>query len=149
MSTIDQILRQKNRTVITIDPKHTMVAAAKLLYHNLIGLLMVVDGKGKFIGVLSERDIVKAIANQADLIHGMTEKTVVTTKVVACRPQTQVEEVLRTMQTRGFRQMPVIYEGHVVGIISVGDCLKFMVQESRGDAGKLQLLHDSGALSVG
>ena len=149
MSTIDHILRLKNRPVVTIDPHETMVAAAKLLYQNRIGLLMVVDNKGKFIVVLSERDIVKAIANQADLIHGMKVETVVTTKVVACRPQTQVDEVMRTMQTRGFRHMPVIHEGRVVGIISVGDCLKFMVQAAQGDAVKLQQLHDSGALTAG
>ncbi len=126
---VDLIVRRKNRKVITVTPTSTMIDAAKVLTENRIGLLMVVGDEGKFVGVLSERDIVKAVAGGADLIHGMTVDEVARKKVVACRPQTTVADVFRTMSTRGFRHMPVIHEGKVVGVVSLTDVLLSMAQE--------------------
>lgn len=126
---VDLIVRRKNRKVITVTPGTTVVDAARTLSENRIGLLMVVGESGKFVGVLSERDIVKAIAGGSDLIHGMTVDEIAVKKVVACRPQTTVVDVFRTMSTRGFRHMPVIHEGKVVGVISLTDVLLSMAQE--------------------
>ena len=85
---VDLIVRRKNRKVITVTPGTTVVDAARTLSENRIGLLMVVGESGKFVGVLSERDIVKAVAGGSDLIHGMTVDEIAIKKVVACRPQT-------------------------------------------------------------
>ena len=126
---VDLIVRRKNRKVVTVTPSTTMVEAAKVLAENRIGLLMVVGEEVKFVGVLSERDIVKAVAGGADLIHGMTVDEIAVKKVVACRPQTTVADVFRTMSTRGFRHMPVIHEGKVVGVVSLTDVLLSMAQE--------------------
>jgi CBS domain-containing protein len=126
---VDLIVRRKNRKVITVTPGTTVVDAARTLSENRIGLLMVVGESGKFVGVLSERDIVKAVAGGSDLIHGMTVDEIAIKKVVACRPQTTVVDVFRTMSTRGFRHMPVIHEGKVVGVISLTDVLLSMAQE--------------------
>lgn len=125
---VDQIVRRKNRKVITVTPTATVVDAAKSLTDNRIGLLMVVGDEGKFVGVLSERDIVKAVAQGADLIHGMAVEEIAVKKVVACRPQTSVSDVFRTMSTRGFRHMPVIHEGKVVGVVSLTDVLLSLAQ---------------------
>jgi len=125
---VDQIVRRKNRKVVTVTPTSTVVDAAKSLTDNRIGLLMVVGDGGKFVGVLSERDIVKAVAQGADLIHGMAVEEIAVKKVVACRPQTTVADVFRTMSTRGFRHMPVIHDGKVVGVVSLTDVLFAMVQ---------------------
>lgn len=126
---VDAIVRRKNRKVITVSPTTSMVDAARTLSENRVGLLMVVGESGKFVGVLSERDIVKAIAGGADLIHGMAVDEIAVKKVVACRPQTSVGDVFRTMTTRGFRHMPVIHEGKVVGVVSMTDVLLSMAQE--------------------
>ena len=126
---VDLIVLRKNRKVVTVTPSTTMVEAAKVLAENRIGLLMVVGEEGKFVGVLSERDIVKAVAGGADLIHGMTVDEIAVKKVVACRPQTTVADVFRTMSTRGFRHMPVIHEGKVVGVVSLTDVLLSMAQD--------------------
>ncbi len=126
---VDLIVRRKNRKVITVTPGTTVVDAARTLSENRIGLLMVVGESGKFVGVLSERDIVKAVAGGSDLIHGMTVDEIAIKKVVACRPQTTVVDVFRTMSTRGFRHMPVIHEGKVVGVISLTEVLLSMAQE--------------------
>ncbi len=126
---VDLIVRRKNRKVITVSPSTTMVDAARTLAENRIGLLMVVGEGGKFIGVLSERDIVKAIGGGTDLIHGMTVDEIAVKKVVACRPQTTVADVFRTMSTRGFRHVPVIHKGKVVGVVSLTDVLLSMAQE--------------------
>ena len=126
---VDLIVRRKNRKVVTVTPSTTMVEAAKVLAENRIGLLMVVGEEGKFVGVLSERDIVKAVAGGADLIHGMTVDEIAVKKVVACLPQTTVADVFRTMSTWGFRHMPVIHEGKVVGVVSLTDVLLSMAQE--------------------
>jgi CBS domain-containing protein len=125
---VDQIVRRKNRKVITVKPTSTVVDAAKVLTENRIGLLMVVGDEGKFVGVLSERDIVKAVAQGADLIHGMAVEEIAVKKVVACRPQTTAADVFRTMSTRGFRHMPVIHEGKVVGVVSLTDVLLALAQ---------------------
>jgi len=125
---VDQIVRRKNRKVVTVTPTSTVVDAAKSLTDNRIGLLMVVGDEGKFVGVLSERDIVKAVAQGADLIHGMAVEEIAVKKVVACRPQTTVADVSRTMSTRGFRHMPVIHDGKVVGVVSLTDVLFAMAQ---------------------
>ena len=81
---VDRIVRRKNRKVITVKPTSTVVDAARVLTENRIGLLMVVGDEGKIVGVLSERDIVKAVAEGADLIYGMAVEEIAVKKVVAC-----------------------------------------------------------------
>jgi len=133
MSSVEVIIRSKKGPVITIEPEATMIAAAKKLAENRIGLLMVVAHDGMFVGVLTERDIVKAVASEKDLTHGAKVDEYVTKKIVACRPQTSVDDVFRTMQQRGFRHMPVVDQGRVVGVLSIGDVLKHMLAEAKDD----------------
>ncbi len=133
MSSVEVLVRAKKRPVVTVEPEAPMVAAAKLLAEHRIGLLMVVNKQGTFIGVLTERDIVKAVAAEKDLVHGAKVDDYVTKKVVACRPQTSVDDVFKTMQERGFRHMPVVDQGKVIGVLSIGDVLKHMVMEAKDD----------------
>jgi CBS domain-containing protein len=144
MSSVEAIVSAKKRPVITIEPEAAMVAAAKLLAEHRIGLLMVVNKQGTFIGVLTERDIVRAVAAEKDLVHGAKVDEYVTKKVVACRPQTSVDDVFRTMQERGFRHMPVVDRGRVIGVLSIGDVLKHMVMEAKDDKETLTKINAVG-----
>ena len=127
--TVRRILAGKGRDVVTITPDRTLSEAVRLLCDRRLGALVVTDGEGAVIGIISERDIVRSIAIRGagaltePVLQSMTE-TVVTTSELAT-----IQSVMTEMTTRRFRHMPVLDEGRLAGIISIGDVVKHRVAE--------------------
>lgn len=123
--------------VITVSPKTAVADAARSLNANKIGILVVCDDKGRLLGVLSERDIVRAIANHGEDAVGMSIDNFMTRSVEACSLSDPPHRVMRRMSIGGFRHMPVM-EGKVLkGVISSKDIVKHYVES----AGTEQLAH--------
>lgn len=120
-TSIGDILRKKNQEVIAVGHESTISEAAGVMARNKIGLLVVLNGSRKFIGVMSERDIVKAVATSPDSISEMEVGDLVTRRVVACDPHATPDEVINIMNEKGFRHMPVVENGSVKGIVSRAD----------------------------
>jgi CBS domain-containing protein len=128
------ILKQKGRSVTTVSPNATLQEAAKRLVQRRIGALVVVGARGQIEGIISERDIIRALAEMgaACLERPVTET--MTRQVVTCQETDTLDEMMAMMTQRRFRHVPVVTDGDLVGIISIGDVVKHHVAEIEMEA---------------
>ncbi len=127
---VEDIIRIKGGDVRTIGAETPVVEAARLMAGNKIGILVVCHLGKRLAGVLSERDIVGALAEQAERIAAMTADEIYTREVVTCGLHDDPRAVMRTMTERGFRHMPVVEHGVLKGLVSSRDILKYFLEES-------------------
>ncbi len=135
---IGNILATKGSKVITIHPEQSLKEAIALLTQNKIGALVVVDAQNKPIGILSERDVIHAADRNGDTVFKQTVKDNMTTHVISATPHDDLQAVLKTMTEKRFRHMPVLDEGKLAGIVSIGDVVKAQLDEYRGAIDTLQ-----------
>ncbi|RYE31328.1 MAG: CBS domain-containing protein [Hyphomicrobiales bacterium] len=124
---VEQLLSGKGHDVISMQPHRTLSEAIRTLSEKRIGAVIVMGADGALVGILSERDIIRALG---ELGAGALESAVsrsMTSKVVTCRPQTSVDELMEIMTTGRFRHVPVVENGRVTGIVSIGDVVKYRV----------------------
>ena len=126
--TVRAILDIKGHQVESVEPQTTLADAAKLLADRKIGAVLVMSGS-RMEGILSERDIVRSLGERGATVLTEPVSGVMTRRVVSCRPADTVASIMETMTTGKFRHLPVIDGGLVVGLISIGDVVKWRVQE--------------------
>lgn len=126
--TVCAILDIKGHQVESVEPQTTLADAAKLLADRKIGAVLVMSGS-RMEGILSERDIVRSLGERGAAVLTEPVSGVMTRRVVSCRPADTVASIMETMTTGKFRHLPVIDGGLVVGLISIGDVVKWRVQE--------------------
>ncbi|MDT4914570.1 MAG: hypothetical protein QOC66_3698 [Pseudonocardiales bacterium] len=138
---ISDILRHKNATtraaVVTIDPGDTVTALVAALAEHNVGALIVVDGD-RVLGIVSERDVVRRIAEQGPAVLDARVDTIMTTSVVSCSSEDAVDSIAETMTQRRIRHMPVIDDGELVGVISIGDVVSSRIRQLETDRGQLE-----------
>jgi CBS domain-containing protein len=127
--TVEHILRVKGRNVVTIDPQQTLAQAAQLLSERRIGAVIVGDAVHPVLGILSERDIVRAIAARGPAALEEPVSRSMTQKVVTCTGASAINEVMELMTDGKFRHVPVIEGGRLCGIVSIGDIVKHRLAE--------------------
>jgi len=140
---ISTILATKGSTVVTITPDHTIRDAVKLLAEKRIGAVVVVDAAGHPIGIVSERDIVNAVARN-EALFGEPVQTIMTRDVIIARPGDDLKAVSKTMTVGRFRHLPVMDHHELVGIISIGDVVKAQLDEYEGEIETLQTRVEKG-----
>ncbi len=140
---ISNILAKKGSKVETIKPEQTVREAIKQLVNKRIGAVVVVNDAGKPIGILSERDIIRA-ATQNEALFDEAVKTFMTRDVIIARPGDDVRAVEKTMTERRFRHLPVMDHGELVGIISIGDVVKAALDAYEGEIETLQTRVEKG-----
>jgi CBS domain-containing protein len=140
---IATVLASKGIDVVTIGPRQTIRQALALLAERNIGALVVVDGVDLPIGIVSERDIVRALA-RSETILVEAVATIMTREVVIGTPQDDLVAVGNTMTERRIRHLPVVEGGRLVGIVSIGDVVKAQRNQYQGevDTLQIQLLHE-------
>ena len=127
---VKSILKSKEISeVVTIRPDATMEAAAQLLSEHGIGTVVVSADNTTPLGILSERDIVRKLAKVGSVCLGHKVEDYMTRDVVTCTQDSVAEEALATMTEGRFRHMPVVEDGALVGIISLGDVVKAQLNE--------------------
>lgn len=136
--TVELILKIKGSDVVTVGPEDSIEATASLLSARKIGAVVVKDRDGGVIGVLSERDVVRGIAQAGASALTKPVKDLMTGKVVSCRLQDSVTEVMGRMTDRRIRHLPVIEDGKLVGMISIGDVVKRRIDEALLEADELK-----------
>lgn len=124
---VEQLLRDKGREVISVQPHRTLAEAIRTLSEKRIGAVVVMGADGALIGILSERDIIRALGAQGGAALDSAVSSSMTSKVVTCRPQTSVDELMEIMTMGRFRHVPVVENGRVTGIVSIGDVVKHRV----------------------
>ena len=126
--TVSAILDNKGHHVQSVEPGAKLSAAIKTLSERKIGALLVMD-KGHMEGILSERDIVRVLGERGAQVLEEPVSAVMTRKVISCKPSDTVSAIMEMMTLGKFRHLPVIHDGSVVGLISIGDIVKQRVQE--------------------
>ena len=127
--TVSIILANKGREVITIEPGATLAAAVQLLAEKRIGAAPILGADRRLVGVISERDIVQALAEHgADVLNEPVSRTM-TRKVETCTESETICNIMERMTAGKFRHVPVVDRGRVVGIVSIGDVVKHRLHE--------------------
>jgi CBS domain-containing protein len=131
---VNGILSIKGRNVVTIGPNQTMGEAARILSEKRIGALLVQDGQKPFLGIVSERDIVRAISARGAGALDEPVSRFMTEKVTTCTTQTPINDVMEVMTQGKFRHVPVVEGGTLLGIVSIGDVVKMRLEEIEAEA---------------
>ncbi|HET7334315.1 MAG TPA: CBS domain-containing protein [Rhizomicrobium sp.] len=132
------ILREKGRDIVTIAPEATLAEAARLLARKRIGALLIRDQAGGVAGILSERDVVRAISEESVPALGKPVSAYMTREVLTCTHSDSIDELRELMTHRRFRHVPVLEAGKLVGIISIGDVVKSYIAEAEREAENLR-----------
>ncbi len=133
--TVAAILKHKGTDVATVGPTRSIAEVAKLLSSRRIGAVLVCDAEDRILGILSERDVMYALASHGAATLQMTARQLMTVTLHSATPSTTVNEALRAMTEGRFRHMPVLDHGRLAGIVSIGDVVKakLMQQEAEVD----------------
>jgi CBS domain-containing protein len=134
---VQTILATKGTKVITIRPEQTIRDAARLLAEHNIGALVVVNEARQPIGIISERDIIRSAAKHEDAFSQLVSQ-LMTKDVITGLPQDDVMSAAHTMTENRFRHLPIMERGELVGIVSIGDIVKFQRDQYKGEVDTLQ-----------
>lgn len=121
---IGQILKSKGRGVMTARPDDSIHEVASRLAHRKIGAIVIVGENGRVSGIISERDIIRMLAEHGAGALTMTANDGMTREVISCTRTSTIEEIMNMMTNGRFRHLPVLEDGALVGIISIGDVVK-------------------------
>jgi CBS domain-containing protein len=132
------VLDIKGRKVITLDPDRTLAEAARVLEKNGIGTIVITAGDDIVLGILSERDIVRAIAKQGASALDAPISQYMTKSVKTCACEDTLRSIMERMTIGRFRHMPILERGRCIGIISIGDVVKFRLGELETEASAMR-----------
>jgi CBS domain-containing protein len=135
---ISDILGAKGAAVITIVATETIQAAAKILREKRFGSLVVRDRHGKLAGIITERDIIRGVADKGALALSLRVEDLMTREIKTCKPTDLLKDVMEMMSTRKIRHVPVIDNGELAGIISSTDIVKFRLTERASEVAVLR-----------
>ena len=135
--TVGHIINEKGRDVVTTSPNVSLAEVAALLSEKRIGAVVVVD-KDRIEGIISERDVVRAIARFGSEALRKLASDCMTSRVVTCRPEDTINEVMQKMTSGRFRHVPVLVDGRLGGIISIGDVVKRRIEEVEREADQIR-----------
>ena len=136
---VKNILAAKQGDVVTIEPTANLTAAVKLLIERHIGAVVILGADHHVIGILSERDIVRALAEHGPTVLSEPVSQVMSRDVKTCSEDDTIGDLMGRMTTGKFRHMPVVQQGKLIGIVSIGDVVKSRVEEINHEA---KALHD-------
>ena len=132
--TVSMILAGKGRQVVSVEPNATLAAAVALLAEKRIGAVLVLGVDRRIAGILSERDIVRALAELSAGALDAPVSQIMTRKVSTCTEAETIASLMERMTEGKFRHMPVVDQGQLVGIISIGDVVKYRLHEMERDS---------------
>jgi CBS domain-containing protein len=135
---IAHLLHGKPQRMITVGPEQSLQQAAEVLGRERIGALLVLKPNGDIAGILSERDIVRAVGVKGADILERPVAELMTKDVQCCAPEDTVDSAMALMTERRFRHLPVRSSGRIVAMISIGDVVKMKVEEAESEAEHLR-----------
>ncbi|MFG1246377.1 CBS domain-containing protein [Xanthobacter autotrophicus] len=132
------ILSRKGNDIVTLSPDATLGDAVASLARNRIGAIVVTDANMGVEGIISERDVVRLIGERGVDVLGEPLAGLMTKAVVTCAPDETVPQIMERMTRGRFRHVPVVAGGKLVGIISIGDVVKYRVEEMERESAQLR-----------
>ena len=136
--TVSILLAAKGREITSIEPGASVKSAVALLAERRIGAVLVLGADHRIVGILSERDIVRAIAERGAAALDEPASRSMTRKVSTCTESETIASLMERMTEGKFRHLPVVDQGRLVGIISIGDVVKHRLQEMERDSAAMR-----------
>ena len=121
---------KKNRNVTTTSSDTTVAEVSRILNEKRIGALIVSDVEGQISGIISERDIVRGLALHGSAVEDMKVRDLMTSAVLVCSPEDPLEKLMGIMTNKRVRHLPVVEDGALIGIITIGDVVKSRLEEA-------------------
>ena len=134
---ISQVIRRKGDLVVTVRPDATVDKLLELLEEHKIGAVVVSDDGSTVSGIVSERDVVRHLHSDGAAILEETVATIMTSEVETCTPDDRIDAMARTMTERRIRHIPVLVHGKLAAIVSIGDIVKFRIDELQTERDQL------------
>lgn len=135
---ISVILKGKGHEVVSVSPGDKVLDVARVLTERGIGAALVRDAAGGMLGIISERDIVRGMANQGQGTTQLPAEKLMTRDLVTVTPHTPVSEAMELMTRKRVRHLPVLENGGLVGMVSIGDLVKARIDEAEHEAAELK-----------
>ncbi len=132
------ILKLKGRNVVTIASEVSLLDVARLLQEKRIGCIVIEGDDGKVAGIVSERDIVRAIGESGAKVLKEPVANYMTRAVVTAREADTIDRLMSEMTTHHFRHMPIVERGRLVGLVSIGDVVKMRIAEAEMEAAAMR-----------
>jgi CBS domain-containing protein len=136
--TVKAILSRKGNDVVTADPNATLAEAVRILAARRIGAVVVTGADRRIVGILSERDVVRVLGDKGPSALETQISEVMTRKVTTCSMRDTVAELMERMTEGKFRHVPVVDDGRLAGIVSIGDVVKWRVHEIEDESDALR-----------
>lgn len=134
---VSTILATKGTNIVTIQPDSPVSLAVQLFNKHNIGSLMVVDADESLVGILSERDIVRCLSDYAFILDVPVQE-LMTPRVIVGRPNDDLISIVHTMTEKRFRHLPIVDNGRIIGMISIGDVVKAQRDQYSGEITTLE-----------
>jgi CBS domain-containing protein len=135
---LEQILRDKGGQVYSVAESATLKEAAELLDARKVGAMVILNEAGGLIGVFSERDLVRAVARGGPAALKSSVADSMTRQVVTARPSETVETAMERMTDRRIRHLPVVEGGRLIGVVSIGDLVKWRIAEAAAEVAAIR-----------
>jgi len=126
---ISDVIRRKGDLVVTVRSDASVQQLLEILEEHKIGALVVSDDDETVTGIVSERDVARHLRSTGAGLLDQTVATIMTSDVQTCTPEDFIEDLARTMTDRRIRHVPVVADGHLVAIVSIGDIVKWRIDE--------------------
>jgi CBS domain-containing protein len=132
------ILKSKGKGVVTAEPDMSLLEIAKLLDQHGIGCVVLEGDDGKVVGIVSERDLVRAIGRSGPKVLKDPVSNYMTRSVVTAREADTIDRLMAEMTAHRFRHMPVVERGRLIGLVSIGDVVKMRIAEAEMEAAAMR-----------
>jgi CBS domain-containing protein len=137
-TTVSSILKHKGHDVVTVAPQQTVTWVVEVLAQNRIGAVPVVNEGGQLIGIISERDIIRGMSKHAEAVLTLPAHQLMTREVKTCASEDQLVDIMEVMTLQRIRHLPVVENGELRGIVSIGDVVKQRLEEVQSEAEELR-----------
>ena len=126
---VSEVLKQEGDRVVTVAPQETVAAVVQVLTKNRIGAAPVINKDGRLVGIVSERDIIRGISEHSDALLTFPVEKLMTRDVQICSPFDRLVDLMQAITLCRIRHLPVVQNGKVCGIVSIGDVVKQRLEE--------------------
>ena len=136
--TVSAILAQKGRQVVTMGPKQPLREVCETLATHKIGAVVLIDAHGRIAGIISERDIVRALAAEGAPALDKAAESFMSAKVVTCTDKETIDQVMSRMTAGRFRHLPVVRDERLIGVVSIGDVVARRIELAEREAAEMR-----------
>ena len=136
--TVAAILAEKGRRVVTMKPEDSLAEVVRTLAANKIGALILTDAEGAIAGIISERDVVRALGAEGASALTVSASRFMSSHVVTCREEDTIDAVMERMTAGRFRHMPVVKHDRLIGVVSIGDVVKRKIEKAEREAAEIR-----------